>query len=747
MSGALPLQNAKLSIEAQCCVGNDFFNSSRRRAIRLSIRKSLQEVESPATKAKSGSKKGDSCILKEAKAVFEIDASGILYYSMMMNFAIISWNVRGLGKWEKIRAVRKVIHEQKPGSAGGLISMWDSDFFVVSNQVITERYIAIFGNFKESNFECGFLNVYGPSVDADKGPFFSEVSEFLSNFNLPWCVCGDFNLFLHEGEKVGGPINWSLLEVFRNFVQVSGLVDLTLKGGSFTWSNLRDPPTLVRLDRFLVSPNFLENFHFLEQRLLSKSISDHNAIALVNVAGHWGSRPFKIFNYHFDEPGFDEMVTKYLGSTVGGRRKGGVLKVLKGAKGAIKEWVGARGRASRGCVGSLEEQIHNLELIQAQGHGDSNSARQIAILRGRLWKELRIEERAWLQKSRLKWNIEEVPLRVSFPRIFVVCSFKQGCIADFGTKEDGVWSWDVPLRRQLFDWELEQWNTFMNILNGFRGNNFNSDWVRWVGTRDGVYSVKSLVNKLSDCSSSGGDWKDLVWRGIAPPKVKVFTWLVIRQRIPVRVELAARGLSLRDNIMCPLCGLVPESVAHLLFNFRFRVASWYKAKFSDFSGSVDALIVDPSLADRADLSKGRVVKARLWEAPPDGYLKLNVDGAMAGDGSKGGIGGIIRNSRGVCLAKFSLPIGPGPPILAELEAILRGLKFFFTTRGLNRFRLVLESDCAVAIGWISLSSPCPSVFEPLVRSCSEIIISKSVVFRLVPRVVNLEADLLAKEAC
>ncbi|KAK8478146.1 hypothetical protein V6N11_059511, partial [Hibiscus sabdariffa] len=79
--------------------------------------------------------------------------------------------------------------------------------------------------------------------------------------------------------------------------------------------------------------------------------------------------------------GFDEMVIKYLGSAVGGRRKGGVLKVLKGAKGAIKEWVGSRGRASRNCVGSLEEQIHNLELIQAQGHGDSNSARQIATLR------------------------------------------------------------------------------------------------------------------------------------------------------------------------------------------------------------------------------------------------------------------------------------------------------------------------------------------------------------------------------
>jgi len=32
-------------------------------------------------------------------------------------------------------------------------------------------------------------------------------------------------------------------------------MDIPLVGGSFTWSNYRDPPSWSRVDRFFVSPN------------------------------------------------------------------------------------------------------------------------------------------------------------------------------------------------------------------------------------------------------------------------------------------------------------------------------------------------------------------------------------------------------------------------------------------------------------------------------------------------------------
>ncbi|KAL4383394.1 hypothetical protein GQ457_15G018290 [Hibiscus cannabinus] len=1333
--------------------GPDFYNSAYRRAIRLTIRDSLEEMDIPVEDANLGSKNEEHGVMKEARAVYEV--SQILGISFKGGKDIVLKRVceleeEGLGRREKVRAVKNLIMEQKPclvflqesklvdpkpsllrklwngynirssfspsiGSAGDLISLWNSDVFAVSSQIITQRYIAIIGCLKDLNWDCGFLNIYGPSVDTEKGQFFSEISEFLSNHRLSWCICGDFNLYLHEEEKLGGPTNLGVMEVLRNFIQESGLVDLPLKGGAFTWSNMRDPPTLVRLDRFLVSSDFLVTFQYLEQQLLSKSISYHHSISLINNVCNWGPRPFKFFNYHLEEAGFEDMVISSILKVSGRQGNVGVMKVLRNAKAAIKEWVGTKNNPSGNSKGAIELEIKQLEQLQVQGLGNSNSLIQIVVLRGKLWEILRNEERAWLQKSRLNWfkegddntkffhlmasnrrrlnslnvilyngvrvfepplikqcvfdffckayneknalpveemdfhfncissgqqayleaefteeevwraisssdsnkapgpdgfnmgffkrfwpqlkvtiikafddfhrgknweeefnhsfitliskkgcpesledyrpislvggiykilskviagrlkccmetvisnsqfafiqgcqildcsfianecidevvrsklrgvvfkidfsraydtvdwgfliqilkemnfgnkwcdwifkcvstatisvlvngvptdrfqisrglrqgcsfspylfnivgeavnkmlskavemnlfsgfkignetnesmvshlqfaddlmifcdasltqieNVKRVlrvfelasglqlnlrkciifgikvpdneligwassigclvgkfpteylglplgpkrnsvalwdpilekfhsrlaswksnclsfggrlagglgvtdlevnnrallgkwiwkfasdrkslwnkimvnkyrydlksllpssnvkgrpswiwnnivksfekedtigvclrnnfkfqvgdgssirfwfecwlldtPLKDSFPRIFAICISKQGTIAEFGRKDNGVWTWDIPLRRSLFDWEIEQWNSLLVLLQGYRANNFEIDWVRWEGAGDGKYSVKSLVNKCIVLSSSEADWGSLLWRGIPPPKVEVFTWLAIRQRIPVRVELVARGLMTSNNSLCPLCGLFPEDTYHLLFNcevawsiwmrcaalwglvfvfpgdpgtfllawhdanisrstdsiwhffpfailwsiwlfrndiifangrldvvqlyylIRTRVATWYKAKFSDCSCTVDELISDPLVADSMSFSLSKVRKKLSWEAPPCGFLKLNVDGAMEGNGGKGGIGGLLRNNLGICLEKFSLPIGPGPPILAELEAILHGLKLFFSSRWCEKFRLVLECDCLTAI--------------------------------------------------
>ncbi|EOY09090.1 Uncharacterized protein TCM_024472 [Theobroma cacao] len=68
-------------------------------------------------------------------------------------------------------------------------------------------------------------------------------------------------------------------------------------------------------------------------------------------------------------------------------------------------------------------------------------------------------------------------------------------------------------------------------------------------------------------------WKN-VWAGLAPLKVEVFTWRVIRGRVPIKEELVKRNLLERDMALWPLCNKDIESVNHLFFTCPETWRSW-----------------------------------------------------------------------------------------------------------------------------------------------------------------------------
>ncbi|GMI71444.1 hypothetical protein HRI_000813700 [Hibiscus trionum] len=309
-----------------------------------------------------------------------------------MELSIISWNIRGLGKLEKLVAIRRLVLQEKPkilfiqetklnnftpvilrglrcfqkfekifspavGSSGGLLTIWDPEFFTVTESLSFRRFIAIIGHFRGGQFMCGLVNVYGPSTDTEKLDFFREVLEFLRNHRVAWCLGGDFNAYISCEEKIGSAFNLANMELFRAFISEANLIDLPLKGGGFAWSNNKEVATFVRLDKFLVDDNFLVNFHELNQNLLPKSISDHNAISLVNKGSAWGPKPFKLFNYLMELDGFEEVVVESLKQQKQRNNRLGILSLLKGTKSAIRVWTGKRNILQNGVIPQLEAKI------------------------------------------------------------------------------------------------------------------------------------------------------------------------------------------------------------------------------------------------------------------------------------------------------------------------------------------------------------------------------------------------------
>ncbi|GMI75114.1 hypothetical protein HRI_001180700 [Hibiscus trionum] len=358
-----------------------------------------------------------------------------------MDFFVLSWNIRGVRRREKKKAIRDSCRRCKAnflflqetkvesiqladvrkiwprnnsdfavspacGSAGGLLSIWDKEFFTASEIIIKRRFIILLGSVNETNFRCGLINTYGPSVDAEKEGFLSELLHHLSQWQIPWCLGGDFNLFLDEEEKIGFTINKTMISMFRSFVFEAGLIDLPLSGGKFTWSNSREIPTFVRLDRFLISTSFNLEFPQIVQNLLDKSLSDHNAIHLSVEKVDWGPKPFRVFNSWFLEKDFEKTVVNALSNQKRRNKATKIGGLIKGTKEAIKGWSKKRGRDFQKLIPVLERQISELEIRIQEGEGSEAVFIKLCELKGKLWAQYRIEESQWLQKSRLNWNLQ-----------------------------------------------------------------------------------------------------------------------------------------------------------------------------------------------------------------------------------------------------------------------------------------------------------------------------------------------------
>ncbi|XVF06594.1 hypothetical protein REPUB_Repub06bG0062400 [Reevesia pubescens] len=585
---------------------------------------------------------------------------------------LVSWNIKGLGSVEKGKAVRNVVSRLRPdviflqesklmeverwvfrsvwgsntscfefssavGTAGGIITIWNCDFFELKNKVISQRFILLVGELKASKFAVGFGNIYAPNDDNDRALLWEELFGELNRFEVAWCLGGDFNVVRFPCEKLG-----------------------------------------YRLDRFLVAASFVERFSCLSQRCLPRSLSVHNPIVLSKTSIDWGPKPFKFFNHWLDAEGFNDLVCNRWKSC-SGNDKGcvGLWRQLKDLKEVIKDWQSKNGLSNFERIRILEGEIELLEGRWHLGGTGVMSRDTIVKKRGELWSMYRVEESSWQQKSRINWlrecdrntkffhlsasirrrinsidslrlgsrtfekpeelkeaitghfehhfnkksaigvldidcqfkmlseqsaSLLETPfceeevwhalhscdgnkslgpdgfnmkfLQVywvsvkhedSFPRIYALSINKGGMINEFGYWSDNTWFWDVKLRRNIFDWEVEQWYEFHYTIAEYSPCQSIKDSLIWKGSSNGIYSFKCFYSSVvMDSRLKNEVWKWL-WVGLAPPRVEVFCWLLLKGRIAVKASLLNKGLLSMVSALCSFYGLELETVGHSLF--------------------------------------------------------------------------------------------------------------------------------------------------------------------------------------
>jgi hypothetical protein len=123
------------------------------------------------------------------------------------------------------------------GTAGGILMGLKSVCFpLISWQEFQYAGVALIKN-SSDGFIWRLVVVYGSPYEETKVEFIDELHLIMGLWGGPTLLGGDFNLVRSQKEKSNGSINFNLVELFNNWIDRWGLIDLKDPSRLYTWTN------------------------------------------------------------------------------------------------------------------------------------------------------------------------------------------------------------------------------------------------------------------------------------------------------------------------------------------------------------------------------------------------------------------------------------------------------------------------------------------------------------------------------
>jgi hypothetical protein len=126
----------------------------------------------------------------------------------------------------------------------------------------------------------------------------------------------------------------------------------------------------------------------------------------------------------------------------------------------------------------------------------------------------------------------------------------------------GGGGWRFVWRRELFEWEKELVVDLLARLEGKVLGDRADSWV-WKPDIEGGFSVKSCYTLLLDHFNVEVPLNEVekvifraIWRSKAPGKVLAFSWTMLLDRIPTKINLDKRSLlGVEESKRCGFVGV------------------------------------------------------------------------------------------------------------------------------------------------------------------------------------------------
>ena len=174
--------------------------------------------------------------------------------------------------------------------------IWDKRVFEKLDVIVGQFSVSVLLRGVVDDFVWACIGVYGPNDDGQWATLWEELSQVRARWPMAWCLVGDFNIIRYPCERLGCELFSPTMFAFLDNIESNSLVDLPLEGASFTWFRDSGLPSMLRIDKALVSLNWEEHFENVSQRVLPCVISDHCLLLLEAGAVQRGRSAFKFEN-------------------------------------------------------------------------------------------------------------------------------------------------------------------------------------------------------------------------------------------------------------------------------------------------------------------------------------------------------------------------------------------------------------------------------------------------------------------
>ncbi|KAK2436747.1 hypothetical protein QL285_021719 [Trifolium repens] len=357
---------------------------------------------------------------------------------------VCSFNIRGLGGFVKRRRIKHLVQLEKVdfmaiqetkmevisealcyslwggddcewaflpaiGNSGGILSLWSKVNSSLIFTFIGEGFVGVCLEWGMEKKICFVLNVYAKCDLIAKRCLWENIVMSKEGFGGgAWCVVGDFNAVRRREERRGvgllTPSSISLeMRDFDSFIGRMNLEDINPVGGNFTWFH-PNGATMSRIDRIMVSDDWVSTWGVQSLRILARDVSDHCPLLLKRCDIVSRPKPFRFCNHWLLHRDFKGLVEGLWSSYNLEGWMGYILKEkLKLLKGSLKEWNKAEFGKMEVSIKNLILRIRDKDLRGEQGLLTSYEVEERKSDFGELWRLLRSKEVLLAQRSRAKW--------------------------------------------------------------------------------------------------------------------------------------------------------------------------------------------------------------------------------------------------------------------------------------------------------------------------------------------------------